>query len=73
MKILFADQYKYLKFVDGMYVFEDKHGDLFLTKETKFVNKEEDTVLFFKRSKSSERIEYSYSTARKLGRNLQYM
>lgn len=69
MKVLFTDKYKYTGMTNGYYLFKDTHGDVCMTKQAKLVDRRKNVVIFFLDDDGNEDIQYSYSTARRLGTN----
>lgn len=74
MKVLFASNYTYKGRNMSRYVFEDEFGDLILVSQAKLVDRETNTViLFLKTTGNTENIQYSYSTARRLGLDFNHL
>lgn len=70
MKVLFSKDYAYVGRRMGRYIFKDKFGDFLAVREAKYIFTSMDAVYMFLESEDdTENIQYSYSTARKLGLN----
>lgn len=71
MKVLMKSKFKYIGMENGLYKFEDKFGDFTLHREAKLIDRENNFVwLFLESNEDAENIQYSFSTAKRLGVNL---